>query len=333
MEATLQEVKRDLKSSLIDKNEIPGLELVEEQIYDTLSDSEGVIREMCDYLVNAGGKRIRPLLVIYSGLIFSELNSDLINSAVAAELIHMASLIHDDIIDNSKMRRNKPSVNKVWGNHAGVLCGDYLYSKAFGILSNNKLLKSLDFMVIAIGQMCCGEILQAKNKSNVNMNKNMYYEQIAQKTAILLEACCKSGAYIGGADEIQIRILGEFGLNAGLAFQIIDDLLDFCGNKNVMGKPKGEDLRQGILTLPVILLLQNEKHGHLVKDIIRNGRYEVKDILIVEELLYECGIVDESYRIANYHIEKAQKCLEMLPSSKSTEFLYKLADKLKLREN
>jgi heptaprenyl diphosphate synthase len=333
MSINSQNLKHDLGSIGFETTNLLEVDLIEREIYDALSDSKGTIREMCTYLLNAGGKRIRPLLVLHSGLAFSVPSGDLMKAAVAAELIHMATLAHDDIIDNSELRRNRLTLNKVWGNQFGVLCGDYLFSKAFGILSKNKLFRSLDFMVEAIDNMCSGEILQANNKYNNNMNLNMYYEQITKKTAMFLECCCKSGAFICGADETQMRAVGKYGLNIGLAFQIIDDILDFCGNAKVMGKPKGEDFRQGIITLPIILLLNDEKLRSPVREIISKNNCDERDCKVIYELLYSSGAIDQAYKIAAAHIATAQKCLKVLPDTSYKDSLYNLSELLKSREN
>lgn len=305
---------------------LPGL--IEAGIEKVLSSSEGTICDMCRHMVKAGGKRIRPLLVLYSGLVFSGLSDELADASVAAELIHMASLAHDDIIDNSDFRRSKPSVNSLWGNHFGVLCGDYLFAKAFGILSGGRLLKSLDFMIEAIENMCMGEIIQAENRFRHDMDIDTYYKQIAGKTAVFFQCCCKSGASIGCTDEKHIKALGEYGLNIGLAFQIIDDIMDFNGNAKAMGKPVGEDLRQGIVTLPVILLINDNNYSRPVKEMLRRQKLENRDIETVNNMLTESGAIDKAFGIARSHIDKARKCLQILPQSEYTVFLHTLPDML-----
>ena len=214
------------QSVKFDAEQIPGIEAIEIELYNSLSGSQGTMREMCSHILNAGGKRIRPLLVLHSGLGFGTMSNHLVKAAVAAELIHMASLVHDDIIDNSSLRRSRPSINKIWGNQFAVLCGDYLFSKAFGIMSSNRLMRSMDLMVEAIQNMCEGEIVQAGERFNPLISQERYYEIIGMKTAIFLSCCCKSGAAISGATKLQVHMMGEYGLHLGYAFQIIDDILD-----------------------------------------------------------------------------------------------------------
>ena len=328
-----QKTKNDFSRIRHKAEAFPEIKAIECEINNALSDSDGPIREMCSHITGSGGKRVRPLLVLYCGMVFSNPSDNLAKAAVAAELIHMATLAHDDIIDNSETRRGRPTLNKVWGNNYSVLCGDYLFAKAFGILSENKLYKSLTLMVEAIDSMCNGEIQQAENRFNINMNLEIYYEQITKKTAKFLECCCKSGASIGGADDIQTAAIGKYGLNLGLAFQIIDDLLDYCGNEDIMGKPKGEDLRQGIITLPIIFLQNNDKYRHAANDIINKKLISEKDYAILMDLLVNTGAIDQSHKIALSHIDKALVYLKALPDTPYRDVLNNLAEMLRFREN
>jgi len=320
-------------SIVLDFKNAPFVDKLENRLMDVLLDSEGPIRDMCHHILKAGGKRIRPLIVLYSGMIFSEPSQNLMDAAVAAELIHMASLVHDDIVDNSLLRRNRPSINKIWGNEYAVLCGDYLFAKAFGILSEKRLIKSMNFMVEAITNMCHGEIRQASDRFNFNVSIESYYIRIAKKTAIFLQSCAKSGSSIGGANEKDIETIGEYGLNIGYAFQIIDDILDFCGEVDVMGKEKYEDLRQGNITLPVILLMNKDAYRNWLLEMVEGRRINEKDIDNICNALKESGVLDESSEIAASHIKKAKKCLDLLPKSNYTDFLYNLSNMLQSRIN
>ncbi|PQQ67546.1 polyprenyl synthetase family protein [Acetivibrio saccincola] len=259
METIRHEYQSDYLKFNFNTKTIPEIQLIELELINVLSDSRGKIRDMCTSILNAGGNRIRPLLTMYSGLLFSPVNRDMIMGAVSVELIHMASLVHDDIIDNSNLRRNKPSVNSMWGNHFAVLCGDYLFSKAFEILSKLKSSKCMDLMVKSIQNMCHGEILQADNKYNWDMDIDTYYQIISKKTGSLIENSCRMGAVISGTEKKYEEAVGGYGLNIGLAFQIIDDILDICGKTNEMGKPKFEDISQGNMTLPMIFFVKKQK--------------------------------------------------------------------------
>lgn len=328
-----QNTKQNFQSVKIDISNVKEAALIERELVFLLSDSNGTIKEMLNHILNTGGKRVRPLLVLYSGLIFSELTEDLIHAAVSAELIHMASLVHDDIIDKSYLRRNKPTINKKWNNQFAVLCGDYLFSKAFGVLANKRLTKSMDYMVHAIQSMCRGEIQQASEKYDENIYFEKYIERVSNKTAIFLECCCKSGAAVAGSSEMEIRILGEFGLNLGLAFQIIDDILDFSGNSDVMGKPKYEDLTQGNITLPILILLNDSRYGDWIKNIIVKREFSQSIMSEITDVLDKSNAIDRSFDVASSYIEKAKSCLGLLPKSEYTCKLDRFADMLKVREN
>ncbi|HHW47789.1 MAG TPA: polyprenyl synthetase family protein [Clostridiaceae bacterium] len=334
MEIQSQVLKQDRQGlNSVFKKDAALIEKIETELCNELSDSKGPIREMCNHILNSGGKRLRPLLVLYSGMLFSDPCEKLIKAAAAAELIHMASLVHDDVIDNSMLRRNHPSVNCIWGNNFSVLCGDYLFAKAFGILSRYRLIRSMDFMVEAIQNMCHGEILQAEDRFCQEIDTNTYYDRIAKKTAIFLSCCCKSGACVGGGNSVEIDIMGEYGLNIGLAFQIIDDVLDFCGNPDIMGKPKQEDLSQGNITIPVIFLLTSEKYGSWMREIVRRRDFSEHVLNQVYCALLESGAIDDCMKLAESHIEKAKQCLKYLPDSPHKELLYELADALKTRKS
>lgn len=329
METIRHEYQSDYLKFNFNTKTIPEIQLIELELINVLSDSRGKIRDMCTSILNAGGKRIRPLLAMYSGLLFSPVNRDMIMGAVSVELIHMASLVHDDIIDNSNLRRNKPSVNSLWGNHFAVLCGDYLFSKAFGILSKLKSSRCMDLMVKSIQNMCHGEILQADNKYNFDMDIDTYYEIISKKTGSLIENSCRMGAVISGSGEKYEEAVGGYGLNIGLAFQIIDDILDICGKTDKMGKPKFEDIGQGNMTLPMIILLKNKKYKDVVKNILKRK----EDLKSISIMLMDLNIINTCFDIAEEHIKKAKSCLAFLPKSEYTQKLYQLADLLMIREN
>jgi heptaprenyl diphosphate synthase len=328
-----------VKVSVLDKNQLPNLSvesadisIINQELAKVLADSQSVIGEMCNHLLHAGGKRIRPLLVLHSGMIFGEgLNPRLLQAAIALELVHMASLAHDDVIDESVLRRNQPSVNKIWGNQTAVLGGDYLFAKAFSVLAENKLIQNLNLTVKAIQEMCYGEIIQAEDHFVLQQELEDYYQRIAKKTAILLECACKSGAVVGGATEAQIEQIGAYGLNLGFAFQIVDDILDFSGDPKVMGKPKHEDLTQGNLTLPALLLLDHPQYGDWFKKLITGKQFQVEELEHVDEVLVETGIIRKSFEIALSYIEKAKQNLYNLPESYHRDFLLEMADKLKMR--
>lgn len=332
MEATLNRALHEIPIRSTEAADDGIIKLVERGINAAIAQSEGIVHEMCAHIAGSMGKRIRPQLLLRCGAAFSPVNAGMVEAAVAAELIHMASLVHDDVIDRSGLRRGKSSVNKQWGNHAAVLCGDWLFAKAFGLLSEKGLTGCMRAMVEAIQSMCQGELQQAANRYNLGIGLDTYMDVISKKTAKLLECCCKAGALCGNASESGVQALGDFGLNIGIAFQIIDDILDFQGSSGKMGKPKGEDLRQGIVTLPIILLLKDNKYGGQARNLLSNGNFTAKSVSVINEMLYASNSIESSCRVAWSHIDKAQCCLEALPQSESRAFLYNLATSLRQRE-
>jgi heptaprenyl diphosphate synthase len=320
------------KNGLLPIDQLSDISMINQELARTLNDSQGIIAEMCNHLLHAGGKRIRPLLALYSGMIFSEqAKPRLIQAAIAVELVHMASLVHDDVIDESNLRRNRPSVNKLWGNQAAVLGGDYLFAKAFSVLAENHLVRNLNLTVQAIQEMCHGEIIQAEARFNLQQNLDDYYRRIAKKTAVLLQCACKCGAIVAGATEPQIEQIGAYGLNLGFAFQIVDDILDFSGDSTVMGKPKHEDLTQGNLTLPALLLIEHPQFGAWFKELIIHRQFSAEELRQIDKILAETGLIQTSFEIALSYIERAKQILDSFPDTRNRDFLVGMADQLKTR--
>ncbi len=310
----------------------PDIILIEQELERTISGIDGIIQEMCRYLFEAGGKRLRPLLALYSGSIFSKSSPELVRAAAAVEMIHLASLVHDDIIDEADYRHSRPSLHKTWGSKYALLCGDYLFTKAFEILAeNHKMGSAVGLMAEAIQQMCRGELLQAGDRFDCAINIERYYQRIIQKTALFLQYACETGAIIGGANPEQERLLGDFGLHLGIAFQIKDDIMDICGDSTIMGKPKWEDLRQGNLTLPVIFALRHPRYGEWLKDVIGKREYPEPVLRKVEDVLMETGSLNKAYYIAALHIRWSKDCLAQLPESPHIQFLEALANKVLVR--
>lgn len=327
----LTEILKTQPNIKLDFSKLVGMEKVDQTLQAVLEESPGALRDIGEYLMKAGGKRVRPVLTIYSGLVFGPFSEELVKTAAAAELIHMASLIHDDIIDDAASRHHLPSVKTVWGNHVAVLAGDYLFAKAFGLLAEIQNPRALKLMVETIEKMCAGEVVQAQNRFNSELSLAEYYNCIGKKTASFLEGVCQSGAVIAGATAEQVQTMGEYGLSLGLAFQIKDDLLDFYGQSEIMGKPKFEDLRQGNLTLPVLLLLQTADYGTWTRNKIKQGYLEERDLTEVAELLTQTGITREVSTIASSYLDQAKNCLQRLPRTEGAILLEHLANQLQER--
>ncbi|MCR6545463.1 polyprenyl synthetase family protein [Dehalobacterium formicoaceticum] len=274
---------------------VPEMHQVEELLYQTLAEAQGTIGEMGTYFLNSGGKRLRPLLIILSGKatapLTPEREKNLIAAGAAVELIHMASLVHDDIIDQSLYRRGQPSVHALWGAKGAVLAGDFLFAKAFDILVSHNLFSVLKLMVLAIQEMCQGEILQSEQLFQTGQNEKDYFQRIEQKTGTLLAACCQSGALITQGNLRQVTGLKNYGTYLGYTYQITDDLLDFSGNSLDLGKPVCQDLRQGNLTLPILYLLQNQEAGSWVRQVIETKRLKPHHCAEILKILREEGFL------------------------------------------
>ncbi|WZL75089.1 polyprenyl synthetase family protein [Clostridiaceae bacterium 35-E11] len=312
---------------------INGLDKVEEVLYKAISDSHGNTRKICTNLISSGGKRIRPALVLCTSQCFSELKEKAIQTAVAYELIHMASLVHDDIIDASTTRRNRPTVNAQMGNQVSVLVGDYLFAKAFEILSSNTLIESMNLVVEAIAQMCDGEVVQAANKFNLYQGIDDYYQRIYKKTGILIAACCQAGAIIGGADEKEVECLKMYGKNLGYAFQIIDDILDFTGTEEILGKPVGNDLKDGNITLPILKLIQQKEYRLWLQKVFNEGGITLDKHHQILRLLKDSYALEDAYQEAVLCVKTAKEALRPIKDSDSKRILQEIADKVLKRKN
>ncbi|WP_434512005.1 polyprenyl synthetase family protein [Desulfitobacterium sp. AusDCA] len=310
----------------------PELLLVEERLKQTIDKAQGMIRQSCSQLLTSGGKRLRPLLTLQSGMCFGPLNTATIQASVAAELIHMASLIHDDVIDHSDLRRGLPTINSQQGNLAAVLTGDYLFAEAFHILSSHQLLASMNYLVEAIQAMCTGEVDQANRQFDLSVSENDYFERISRKTGILLASSCRSGAATASASNEDIDRLGNFGMHLGYAYQIIDDLLDFTGDPQQTGKPVAADLINGHITLPIIYLLKHPLYGPWAGEFLQDKPTPEKIPKIMQALI-SSEALDEAFSTALTCVETALSYLEEISACPSKTVLTQLAAKVLYRNS
>lgn len=307
------------------------MKLIERELMRVIEESDEPVRGILrDFF--AGGKRLRPKLVLLTGLCFSPINKEMIYSAAAAELIHTASLIHDDVIDRSDYRRNRPTINYVYGNHTAVLAGDFLFAKAFELLCRYNLNRCMGYLIDAIREMCQGEIMQAVENPNKKADENYYFKIIEKKTASLISACCKTGAECGKAKEEDIRKIGLYGLYLGYAFQIVDDILDVIGDATEIGKPIGHDIEEGKITLPYIYFLQDRTFGAKYREVLTN---KSRIAVVKSELL--CDIkksdaISKTYAKAEEFAKKAREILKEFPDSIYKKILVELSFKVLKRK-
>ena len=228
------------------------------------------------YLQDGGGKRLRPILVLLSSRLAGSATDGSIRMAAVVEMIHAATLVHDDVIDIAKTRRGRPSSNTIWGNHTCVLAGDWLYMQAFQIALRERNFHVLDLLIALTQMMVEGELLQLERIGKIDISEADYMELVDRKTASLFSACARLGAITGGAGETTETRLGEFAWNLGIAFQLVDDVLDFTSHEKVLGKPVGSDLREGKVTLPLIYALEHAtpQERELVATVLKDGNYD-----------------------------------------------------------
>src|SRR6185436_11574001 len=252
------------------------LEKVEREIGLESVASVEAINYINQYLQTGGGKRLRPILVLLSGRMLGDPNPTLVRMAAVVEMIHTATLVHDDVIDLAKTRRGRPSINVVWGNHTSALAGDWLYMQAFQVALRERSFPVLDLLIELTQRMVEGELLQLDCIGKIGVSEVDYMELIDRKTASLFGACARLGAVSSGADDAAKERLGEYAWNLGIAFQLIDDVLDFTSREKILGKPVGNDLREGKVTLPLIYALESAEaeERKLVETVLTDGNYD-----------------------------------------------------------
>ena len=304
------------------------LEEVEREIGVESIASVEAITTINAYLQAGGGKRLRPALLLLCNRLFGPATGSGRRLAAVVEMIHSATLVHDDVIDVAKTRRGRPSTNVVWGNHVSVLAGDWLYMQAFQVALRERNFHVLDVLISLTQMMVEGELLQLERLHRVDITEADYMELIDRKTASLFSACACLGAIAAGADETTESKLSDFAWNLGMAFQLVDDILDFISTDKILGKPSGNDLREGKVTLPMIYTLEKASPDErkAVAAVIHDGSYENVPFLRVLQMLEEHGAVPRVYERANTFTEKAHSILEEFPSSPAKHALQGVVD-------
>jgi octaprenyl-diphosphate synthase len=293
----------------------PDLALVEAEFERQAQSNVQVIGYLGEYLRASGGKRVRPALLLLSDYAVGGQASaeNVIRMATVMEMLHTATLVHDDIIDNAATRRNRMSVNARFGNQSAVLMGDWLYMSAFETSLQERSLEILDILTRLTRKMTEGELIQLTVLGRADISESDYFDILQRKTAFLFSACCEIGAILGGADQTAQAALRDYGMNLGIAFQLADDVLDFVADEDVLGKAAGADLLEGKLTLPLILLVVREPHvKDLLNQVMQDGDYSN---VAREELLgrlESAGTIEETRRRAYQYAERARKNLEVL---------------------
>lgn len=289
--------------------------LVEKEYERQAESNIQVISYLGEYLRSSGGKRVRPALLLLSNRAVGGTGSadSVIRLATVMEMLHTATLVHDDIIDNADTRRNRASVNARFGNQAAVLMGDWLYMSAFETALKERRLEILDILTRLTRLMTEGELIQLTVLGSTAIREEEYFDILKRKTAYLFSACCEIGALLGNADPAKTEALRDYGLNLGMAFQLADDVLDFTADDSTIGKKAGADLLEGKLTLPLIqLVARNEPMRDELEEIMRAGTYRDMQRRRLVEKLNECGAIEATRSRAYSYAEAARKNLEVL---------------------
>lgn len=306
------------------KLNFPVLKCVEDRLREILENTRGFVQEVITYLFENPGKLLRPMLVIFVASLHPRNLAATVEVAVAVELIHMASLVHDDIIDGSPSRRGKATLNQRWGGRVAVLTGDYLFATALGLLT--KFREAMEIMCFTIQEMCRGEIAQDFLAYSLEQTETDYLQQIQAKTASLFAASCRASAVVNNYSEKEIEALMNYGLNIGNAFQIVDDILDLTGDPGIVGKPVGSDLANGIFTLPVLHLLRCQVHRPWFEKMVIKREFNSENLARLRELAYATGSIDYAYQRARSYQRAAKECLADIPGSPGKKALLFLAD-------
>jgi octaprenyl-diphosphate synthase len=304
----------------------PDMQAVNELIQQRLQTSVALINQLSFYIVNSGGKRLRPILALLTAHAFGYQGSRHIDLAAIIEFIHTATLLHDDVVDASELRRGRETANAVWGNEASVLVGDFLYSRAFEMMVAVQNMRVMEIMAHATNIIAEGEVMQLLNSNDAETTEERYLEVIRCKTAKLFEAAARVGAVISGCTDAEEEAMAAYGRHLGTAFQLIDDVLDYSASSQHIGKNVGDDLASGKPTLPLIYTLRHgsPREAAVIRDAIENGGRE--KIAQVLKAIESTGALAYTARSAQDEAAKAAAALAVLPATPYREALYALAE-------
>ena len=304
----------------------PHLRKIDDVLNQSLGTRIPVVLDIVRYSLLGAGKRIRPLLFVLSSHLCGYQGGDVYRLSTVFEYVHAASLLHDDVLDNADLRRSKPSVRQVWGNSAAVLGGDFLYSAASAVAVECRNLELIRLLSDVLKRMVEGQFLELEHTHNWEITKAEYMEIIKAKTAALMGAACSSGAMVAGADEKTVQHLGDFGSNLGIAFQLVDDLLDYTSSEEVFGKPVGKDLKEGKITLPLVYFLSELEKGEVeaLAELFKSQKATEQDY---EDLIRRVRTHEAIERVrseASGYVARAGELLSLFPASQVKEGLLEL---------
>lgn len=300
-------------------------EAVNQLMLSMVQDQIGLIDDLASHVIQSGGKRLRPLIVLLSSLACGYQGHQHVTLAAMIEFFHTATLLHDDVVDESTLRRGRQTANSIWGSKASILVGDYLFTIYLKLMLQVGHMDIMHLLANITHQVTCGEIKQLANRHHEQLHVNDYFDVIQAKTSLLFAASAAIGALISGADKTVEEGLYAYGLHLGNAFQLIDDTLDLCSNTETLGKNIGDDLADGKATLPLLYALQLSSPAQqtLIRNSLKTGSLEhLPEIL---EIIAETNAIEYTQHIAEQEIAKALSALAILPDSKYTEALKEIA--------
>jgi heptaprenyl diphosphate synthase len=299
------------------------LSIIEQELEKTAISDHPLLREANLELLQAGGKRIRPVFVLLSSMFGNYDINRVKYVAVALETIHMATLVHDDVIDDAELRRGQPTVKSKWDNRIAMYTGDYLLARSLEVMTNIDDHLAHKILSKTIVEVCLGEIEQIKDKYRFDQSFRTYLKRIKRKTALLIAVSCQLGAISSGASEEIHRKLYWFGYFVGMSFQITDDILDFTSTEEELGKPVGSDLLQGNITLPVLFALENPTFKVEIEKITNEtSQSEIQPIL---HMILESDVIERSAKVSDQYLQKAFDILESLPKNRARSTLFSIA--------
>jgi len=304
----------------------PGLNHVEADFH-RLIDSQHDFPEMQRMLeqILVGGKMVRPTLTLLAGSLYDYHEERHQSIAASSELMHIATLVHDDAIDSADLRRGRPTINSVWGVDLAILLGDFLFARAGAMAADTGSIRVVKIFTRTLGIIARGEIKQALSSFKLPQGYDLYIERIAAKTAALFTMATESGAVLSDAPEDAVQALSDYGYNLGIAFQIVDDILDYIGTETEVGKPVGADLAQGTVTLPAMKIVERYPHDNPIEKIVAHEDVPA-NIQRAIEMVRESSIIDECYQEAAEYTRRATAGLAALPDKPVREALYFLAE-------
>jgi heptaprenyl diphosphate synthase len=300
------------------------IDQIEKELESAIESDSRLLNQASLHLLQAGGKRIRPVFVLLSAK-FGDYNIDSVkNAAVALELIHMASLVHDDVIDDAELRRGKPTIKAHWDNRIAMYTGDYIFARGLEYMTHIKNPEAHQILSRTIVELCKGEIAQIKDKYRYDQNLRDYLLRIKRKTALLIAVSCQLGAISSGAPEEVHRRLFRFGYNVGMSFQITDDILDLTASEEELGKPAGSDLSQGNITLPILYAMENPGLRAVIERVSENTSAE--EMKMVISSILSSDAIERSHRVSRMYLDKALTDLELLPQNRVKKTLKNIAN-------